>query len=98
MFPLSYPLSSRLLSVFQSSYSSVPDRYWFGDNLDVNAVVIAVYAFVMLLFLLTIGSIIWYLYGHRRLQATFTQAFSECCDIDIQSMTVSSKHTAVCFM
>ncbi len=31
-----------------------------------NAVVIAVYVFVMLLFLLTIGSIIWYLYGHRR--------------------------------
>lgn len=56
-----------------------------------NAVVIAVYVFVMLLFLLTIGSIVWYLYGHRRLQAAFTQAFSECCDIDIQPMTVSSK-------
>ena len=56
-----------------------------------NAVVISVYVFVMLLFLLTIGSIVWYLYGHRCLQATFTQAFSECCDIDIQPMTVSSK-------
>lgn len=60
-----------------------------------NTAVISIYVFVMLQFLLTIGSIVWYPYGHRRHQVAFTEelsvAFSEHCDIDIRPMTVSSK-------
>ena len=91
MFPLSYPLSSGLLSVFQSSYSSVPDRYWFGDNLDVkcrgNRGLCVRHAPVPVDDRLHHMVPVW----PQALQATFTQAFSECCDIDIQPMTVSSK-------